>query len=110
MARGHVHDFRIFKECGIYIPERIKVLADTWYLGINKIHKNSRIPHKSSKNYPLTYEDKLYNLHISRQRIYIEHVNRYLKRFRILSTRYRNRRSRFAFRVALICGIFNLQH
>lgn len=110
VAQGHVHDFRVFKECGVYIPERIKVLADTGYLGIDKIHKNSQIPRKSSKKHPLTSEDKTHNRKISRQRIYIEHVNRYLKRFRILSTRYRNKRNRFALRLALICGIFNSQH
>lgn len=110
VAQGHVHDFRIFKECGVYIPERIQAILDSGYTGIDKIHKNSLVPRKSSKNHPLTDEDKAYNHEISRQRIRIEHVNRYLKRFRILSSRYRNKRNRFAFRVSLICGIFNALH
>lgn len=98
VTQGHVHDFRIFKECGVYIPERIQAILDSGYTGIDKIHKNSLIPRKSSKKHPLSYEDKAFNREISRKRIYIEHVNRHLKRFRILSSRYRNKRKRFAFR------------
>ncbi|MEE1282391.1 MAG: IS5/IS1182 family transposase, partial [Acutalibacteraceae bacterium] len=32
-----------------------------------------------------------------------------IKRFKILSSRYRNKRRRFALRVSLICGIYNFQ-
>ena len=31
VAQGHVHDFRIFKECGVYIPERIQAILDSGY-------------------------------------------------------------------------------
>ena len=89
---------------------RIQAILDSGYTGIDKIHKNSLIPRKSSKKHPLSYEDKAFNREISRKRIYIEHVNRHLKRFRILSSRYRNKRKRFAFRVSLICGFFNAMH
>ncbi|WP_084533570.1 transposase family protein [Leptotrichia trevisanii] len=58
---------------------------------------------KSTKNYKLTEEDKEYNSAISKQRIYIEHVNRHIKRFRILSTCYRNKRRKFIMRFSLIC-------
>ena len=110
IAKGSVHDFRLFKECGVHIPERIKAFADMGYLGIKKIHKNSILPSKTSKYHKLTSAEKAENHEIAKKRIYIEHVNRYIKRFRILSSRYRNKRSRFALRVSLICGIFNRQH
>ena len=108
--RGHVHDFRIFKECGVFIPNRIKVLADSGYQGIEKIHKNSLIPIKNSKKHKLTSDKKAYNRSIAKQRIFIEHVNRYIKRFRIFSSRCRNRRHLFGLRFSLVCGIFNRQH
>ena len=38
---------------------------------------------------------------------YVEHVIRFVKRFRILSECYRNRRKRFALRFSLIAGICN---
>ncbi|WP_146998380.1 transposase family protein [Leptotrichia trevisanii] len=51
----------------------------------------------------LTEEDKEYNSAISKRRIYIEHVNRHIKRLRILSTCYRNKRRKFIMRFSLIC-------
>ncbi|MDR9778345.1 IS5/IS1182 family transposase, partial [Rhizobium hidalgonense] len=50
---------------------------------------------------------KQINREISRRRIVIEHINRQLKCFRILSERYRNRRRRFGLRANLIAGIVN---
>lgn len=64
---------------------------------------------KASKKHKLSMEEKQYNHTISKKRIYVEHVNRYLKRFRILSSRYRNKRRSFGLRVSLICGIYNFQ-
>jgi len=87
-----------------------KILADKGYAGILKLHSNSQIPIKASKKHKLTAEEKAYNYAISKQRIFIEHINRYLKRFRILSSRYRNKRKKFGLRVSLICGIYNVQH
>lgn len=94
----------------MHIYPTIEVLADKGYIGIRQIHKNSTIPIKASKKHKMTTEEKGYNRMVSKRRIYIEHINRYIKRFRILSTRYRNHRKRFALRASLICGIYNFQH
>ena len=55
----------------------------------------------------LTKEQKKYNRELNRLRIVIEHVNRRLKIFKILSHRYRNRHRRFGLRSNLIAGIYN---
>jgi len=39
----------------------------------------------------------------------VEHVNCRLKRLHILAERYRNRRKRFALRLALVCGLHNYE-
>jgi hypothetical protein len=39
----------------------------------------------------------------------IEHVNRRIKRFKILQIRYRNKQRKHLFRVSLICGIYNYE-
>jgi len=49
------------------------------------------------------------NRTLASERIIIEHVNRRLKIFRILSERYRNRRRRFGLRFNLIAGIYNYE-
>jgi hypothetical protein len=46
-AKGSVHDFKVFKETiGRAIDPSILIHADLGYLGIEKLHENSRIPLK----------------------------------------------------------------
>ena len=97
-SKGRCHDFRMLKESGVRIQSSIKVLTDTGYLGLQKIHKKTLMPKKKSKNNPLTAEDKKRNRELSSQRILNEHVIGKIKRFKIVSDRYRNRRKRFGLR------------
>ena len=53
--------------------------------------ENSHYQKKSCKKHPLTKEDKAKNRELSKRRIYVEHVNRFIKRFKIISTVYRNK-------------------
>ena len=108
-AKGHTHDFRLFKESHLDIDKSIHFLADSGYQGLMNLHTNSKTPHKKSKHHPLTSEQKQENRELSSQRIYVEHVIGKLKVFRILSERYRNRRKRFALRFNLIAAIHNLE-
>ena len=78
--------------------------ADTGYQGLTQIHANSLLPKKRSKHHPLSKQERKENREISRKRIFAEHAIRFVKRFRILSERYRNRRIRFALRFSLICN------
>lgn len=97
----------MLKGSRIKVSESVKILADLGFLGILKLHANSTIPHKGSKNKKLTKEQKQENKALSRQRIVIEHVNRMMKIFLILKYPYRNKQKRFGLRVNLIAGIYN---
>ena len=90
------------------MPE-ISFKTDTGYQGIAKIHANSELPKKRSKKNPLTKDDKCRNREISSQRVFTEHAIGFIKRFKILSERYRNRRKRFGLRFNLISGISNFE-
>jgi IS5 family transposase len=109
VREGKVHDFRIWKESQIGIGKKIELLADKGYQGVEKIHDNSRTPIKKPKGKSLSEEQKLFNQQLAKERIVVEHVNRKLKIFRILSSRYRNRRKRFGLRLNLIAGIYNYE-
>jgi len=109
-ANGKKHDFRLFKESYAHVLPDALLEADTGYLGLTTLHTTSSLPNKCSKNHPLTKRERRENKEISRQRIFVEHVIRFVKRFRILSERYRNRRNRFALRFSLIAGICNFDH
>ena len=64
-------------------------------------------PKKRSKKNPLTKEDKKRNKKLASERVLNENVIGMLKRFKIISDRYRNRRKRFGLRFNLIAGIYN---
>lgn len=106
-CNGKVHDFRLYKESGIRIAEETEVQTDTGFIGIEKLHKNSVMPHKKPKGGQLTKEQKRENRTVSSERVSNEHAIGFIKRFKILSERYRNRRKRFGLRFNLIAGFCN---
>ena len=106
-ASGRKHDFRLFRDSRIHVRAETLLEADTGYQGLAQLHANSLLPKKRSKNHPLTKQQRKENREISRKRIFVEHAIRFVKRFRILSERYRNRRNRFSLRFSLIAGICN---
>lgn len=108
-GNGKKHDFRLFKESKINFKETALVLTDSGYQGIKKKHFNSLHPKKASKKYPLTVDEKLKNKAISCDRVLNENIIGSVKKFKIISDRYRNRRKRFNLRFNLIAGVYNYE-
>lgn len=108
-SNGKKHDFKLFKESKVRWTKECSGLTDSGYTGIKKLQKNSRLPKKASKKKPLTKEEKKENQKISSERVVNENVIGSLKRFKIISDRYRNRRKRFGLRFNLIAGIHNYE-
>lgn len=108
-SNGKRHDFRLFKESKTRIHAEIKVITDTGYQGLQKLHRKSELPKKKSKKNPLTKEDKKKNQELASERVVNENVIGMLKRFKIIADKYRNRRKRFGLRFNLIAGIYNLE-
>jgi hypothetical protein len=108
-GKGRVHDFKLFQNSGVRVGDLIKIIADKGYQGIAKIHKLSETPIKRKKGKKLSKEEKQYNRLLNRLRVVVEHINRRLKIFRILSSTYRNRHRRFGLRANLIAGIYNYE-
>jgi hypothetical protein len=106
---GHWHDFNLFKKSKIYFHPETNSLQDSGYQGIKDYHPNSYIPRKKQKNGKLSRLEKDYNRVLAQERIMIEHVNRSLKIFKILSSRYRNRRRRYGLRCNLLSAIYNYE-
>lgn len=104
---GAEHDFHLFKRTFEGTPDNVIYTVDLGYLGINKVHNNSRVPKKKSKKHPLTEEDIKYNKVLGSDRIFIEHTNGWIKRFKILGSKFRNNLTYFASFSVLICALFN---
>ena len=105
--KGSTHDFTLFKNSTEDIDKDVNMIGDSGYQGLDKILTNSLTPKKKSKLHPLTDQDKDLNHLISTIRISIEHVNCQLKIFRILSERYRNRKTTFFSRALFLCSLYN---
>ena len=99
----------MFKESKTHIHPDIRVITDTGYQGIQKIHLKSELPKKKTKKAPLTKEDKKNNQALASERVLNENVIGMLKRFKIIADKYRNRRKRFGLRFNLIAAIYNLE-
>ncbi len=108
-GKGRPHDFKLFKASGVHFHPLIESLQDKGYQGLQKLHAHCRLPKKKPREGKLTAADKAYNRQLARERVGIEHVNRRLKVFRILSGRYRNRRKRFGLRCNLIAALYNFE-
>ena len=104
---GSEHDFHLFKRTFKGSPKNVTYTVDLGYIGIEGIHKNSKVPKKNSKNHKLTEEEKEYNKELAKNRIFIEHTNGWIKRFKILSTKFRNNLKYFNKFAVLLCGFFN---
>jgi hypothetical protein len=106
-AQGRVHDRKLLSQSGVRLKKDSKAGVDSGYQGLQKEHANTAMPVKKPKGKLLTKEQKRANREQSRERIPVENVIGSLKRFRILSDRYRCRRKRFGLRLNLIAGLYN---
>ena len=106
---GSAHDLEIFKRSEYRFLEDILVIGDKGYQGLKRYHSNSLIPYKKPKNAALTDYQKWFNAQIGSYRIFIEHVNRRIKRFKILQYRYRNKQKKHLLRISLISGLHNFE-
>jgi len=110
---GSQHDYSLFKQ--EFDPELnwfelFKLWLDLGYLGIKTdyLALEINIPHKKprkSKANPgpsLTPEQKAENQQVSRRRIVVEHAICRMKRFRIVTAVFRNRKENFVDDVAAI--------
>lgn len=78
------------------------------YQGIDKIHANSKVPHKKPKNGELTKKQKKQNKRFRNKRVKIEHINRNCKCFRMVKETFRNRLKNIAQVWLIVCGLVNL--
>ena len=86
---GKKHDKKICDEEEYQFPENITLRKDSGYQGYNPPGVRVEQPVKSSKNNPLTKEQKEHNKIISAKRVVVEHTIMGCKRLRIVKERLR---------------------
>lgn len=108
-AKGSVHDIELFRQSGMRLNKFILVVGDKGYQGICDLHEYSITPYKKPKGAKLTPEQNAFNSRLSKFRIFIEHVNRRIKRFKMFQSRYRNKQRKHHKRISLVCGLHNFE-
>ena len=106
---GKRHDFHLFKQSGVRFQTSPQLLTDSGYQGLQKIHANSQLLKKKLRKRPLTKQEKRANKAVATQQVVNENVIGRLKRFKIISDQYRNRRKRFGLRFNLIASLYNFE-
>ena len=108
-GKGRQHDFALFKQSKIHLAPSVLLLGDSGYQGLQKVLQNVLLPQKATKRFPLTNAEKQDNTVLASVRIKVENALSFIKRFKVFSTRYRNRARRFGLRFNLFAAICNLE-
>lgn len=104
-ARGPTADINLFRKSHKKFSKSQPFSGDKAYQG----GKNITTPHKSKPNKELTKQQKDENKTLSSNRIFIEHLIRLLKIFRIASQRFRLRINTYEQIVLTVCGLVRLR-
>ncbi len=110
---GSVSDSTVLAGSGIMhsIPADVQVNLDRGYEGAEERYPDNKVykPKRAQRNHPLTLFEKLYNHIINKTRILVEHVIGRVKKFRIVSELYRNRRASHSNFFLAVAGLINFR-
>lgn len=110
-SKGSIHDFKLYKDtCPDWLPCDTRLLADSGYQGIAKLHEQSFTPFKKPREGQLLELAKQANHYLAKFSILVEHKIGLIKNFKIVAERYRNRRKRYDLRMKLFAGIVNFEN
>jgi hypothetical protein len=86
---GRRHDQRMAEATPSPLPAGSRLLQDLGFLAFTLPHVEIRMPTKKPRGQELTWEEQLTNQALHYRRLRIEHVNRSVKRCRIVKDRIR---------------------
>lgn len=102
---GPVSDIKLCRERLYKFHPEQRLIGDKAYVGEAQI----RTPHKKPKKGEITLEQKEANKVLSSERIFVEHLIRVLKIFKVAQERFRLRKDRYASIILTICGLVRLR-
>jgi hypothetical protein len=104
--KGPTSDINIFKEQELKFSSEQEFVGDKAYVGAN----NMQTPHKKPRGGELTKEQKEENKKLSStRRIFVEHVIRLLRIFRVAQERFRLKPSTYEKIIFVVCGLVRLR-
>jgi len=113
-VEGKRHDYRMFKDefppPSEIFPRSVTLWMDLGFVGVEKDYPDATVimPKKKPKGKELTDDAKAWNRVVSGFRVLVEHAIGGVKRFGIVSDKFRNRKDGFDDKVMLVsCGLWN---
>jgi len=113
-VEGKRHDYRMFKDefppPSEIFPKGVALWMDLGFVGVEKDYPDATVmmPKKKPKGKELTDDAKAWNRVVSGFRVLVEHAIGGVKRFGIVSDKFRNRKDGFDDKVMLISsGLWN---
>lgn len=103
--RGPEADVNLLREQQKRLAKQQTFEGDKAYQGAER----TKTPYKKPPRKELTQAQKEKNKEIAKERIYIEHLIRIIKIFRIASERFRVKSSRYQQVILVICGLVRLR-
>jgi hypothetical protein len=102
---GPTSDINLFREVQSKFDPNQQFRGDKAFIG----GENIVTPHKKPKGKKLTEDQKQENKEFSGRRVFVEHVIRLVKIFRICEQRFRLRSHRYDQIICIICGVVRLR-
>lgn len=103
--KGPRSDSKLFEQTQAELPETIQFIGDKAYVG----RRNTTTPIKKPPGGQLTPAQKEFNRQVSQTRVYIEHVIRVIKIFRIAKEEFRMRARMYEMVIGCVCGLVRLR-
>jgi len=103
--KGPRSDSKLFEETQAELPETLEFIGDKAYVG----RRNTTTPIKKPRGGELTQEQKDFNRTVSQKRVYVEHLIRVVKIFRIAKEEFRMRSRMDELVIGCVCGLVRLR-
>ena len=119
-VKGSMHDYSLFKRCRPHLPGKVRCEGDLGYKGVKKDFPrlNFVVPFKRKspgrgkrdvKGEELSEDQKAFNKALAKERIVVEHTNRWVKKFLIWGGEFRNRLKHYDVATEIVSGIVNFR-
>jgi hypothetical protein len=102
---GPRSDSKLLEQTQTELPASLRFTADKAYVG----RRNTTTPIKKPPGGELTPAQKDFNRQVSQRRVYVEHVIRVIKIFRIAKEKFRMRSRMYELAIRCVCGLVRLR-
>lgn len=103
--KGSRSDSKLLEQTQDELPNRLSFIGDKAYVG----RRNTTTPYKKPPKGELTQEQKEFNRYVSQKRVFVEHVIRVIKIFRVAKEEFRMRSRMYELAIGCVCGLVRLR-